>query len=379
MSDIEFKVHFHDLACVDKRFTDGFIEELKRAVGSGSYILGKDLLDFESEFGHYLGAGDVVGVGNCTDGLYLSLKALNIGVGSEVITTPMSYVSSTSSIVLAGAKPVFSDVDLSLCLDPNHIESQINSKTRAILAVHLGGNPARVDLMRKIADKYNIFLIEDCAQALGTELLGTKVGCFGHLASFSFHPLKILGGLGDGGAVGGTNLEALNLIKRLRNHGHISRDDVDFFSHNMRLDALQAMFLRRKFKFLLESINLRQRQVKIYREILGELEKEGSIIFPLLNSAIENISFNFFILIVEDREELISFCKREGVELKVHYPRLLSNLSIKQKEKYYRTTDLTNANVFVQKIVSLPIGDHLDGEDIKLVGETVRDFYKNKR
>ncbi|MBF0095302.1 MAG: aminotransferase class V-fold PLP-dependent enzyme, partial [Alphaproteobacteria bacterium] len=225
-------IPFVDLAFKYAPLAARFHQDLDRVLSSGSFILGEELARFEAAVTDFTGAPHAVGVGNGTDALMLCLKAMGIGPGDEVVTSPMSYLATASSIALCGATAVFADVDDGLNLDPERIEDALSPRTKAIMVVHLAGIPARIADIVDIADRHGLAVVEDCAQAFGARLHGRSVGTFGRFGAVSFHPLKNLGTLGDGGLILARNPDDARWLRQARNHGHNGRDACDFWSVN---------------------------------------------------------------------------------------------------------------------------------------------------
>ena len=232
--------------------TSLFFQALEESLVSSDFILGDSLHSFEKNFSNYLGIDHTVGVANGTDALVLCLRCLGISAGDEVITTPKTYLASASSIHLVGAIPIFADIgdDYNLC--PESILKSITNKTKAVVLVHLAGNPAQEQLISDICKSHNIYLISDCAQAAGSFIGDYHVGSFSDFSTYSFHPLKNLSCIGDGGLIATNNSDYAAWLKLARNHGHISRDDSSFFSINSRLDSFQASILNQNYLILIQ-------------------------------------------------------------------------------------------------------------------------------
>jgi dTDP-4-amino-4,6-dideoxygalactose transaminase len=371
------KIPFFDITktYLDNIFLQKNVNIFTKQLLSGDFILGKNLLNFENSMVDKFKFPNFIGVNNGTDALYLALKVCNFERGSEVITTPMSYLASTSTIVLNGLSPVFADVDESLTIDPISIEKLINNNTKAILSVHLSGNPCNLMLLRKIANKHNLILIEDCAQSLGTKIENNFVGSVGDISCFSFHPLKILGAVGDAGGIVCNNLKYYNSLQMMRNHGHTTRDDVFQFNFNMRLDSLKAGLLDLSLNSLSENMILRQNQVNSYVKYLQHIDQVRNIKY---NTDIKNISFNFYMVKVKRREELIEYLNGFGIETKIHYPKLLCDLTpFINKDNDFDLFNIDRSKIYVNEILSLPIGNHMDETSINFVCKKIIDFYKN--
>jgi dTDP-4-amino-4,6-dideoxygalactose transaminase len=332
------------------------------------YILGREVQDFEAEIASFTGAAHAVGVANGTDALMLCLKASGIGPGDEVITTPMSYLATASSIALCGATAVFVDVDDSLNIDPARIEDAITDRTRAVSVVHLAGLPARMDAIAGIAGRRGLTVIEDCAQAFGAVYQGRSVGTTGRFAAISFHPLKNLGTPGDGGMILARNAEDAAWLRQARNHGHRSRDECDFWSVNSRLDELHAAFLRTQLRFYPNELARRRGLAEIYRSRLA-----GVIDFPRIHDG-GLPSYNWVMGLVPRRQELIEHLAQRGIETKVHYPMLIPSLKAAQANC---RADLPcpNAGRLVDRIISLPAAEHVTPSDVLEVCREIERFY----
>ena len=368
------KIPFFNIASIyddnlKNKYVDIFIKQLRNA----DFILGNELKEFEINIAKYLNSKNFIGVGNGTDALYIGIKSLGLTRNAEVITTPMSYLASTSSIVLNNLKPVFADVDESLTLDIDSVLSNININTKAILTVHLSGNPSHIIKLKDIADKFGLFLIEDCAQSFGSKINDKYLGTFGDIACFSFHPLKILGAVGDAGGIICRDPTRANKIRMMRNHGHTSRDDIFEFNHNMRLDSLKAGLLNIQLEEFNNNLLLRQNQVNLYLTYLNFNDKISPINF---NTKISEISFNFLILLVKDRENLIQYLYDKGIETKIHYPNLLSDLSPFKKDASFSYINIPKSRKFVDLIISMPLGNHLKDKDILYICTEINNFYK---
>ena len=226
-------------------------KEVLEVLRSGSYILGKNCKAFEEEIAEFLGSKYAITLNSGTDALHLALRALDVGAGDEVITVAFTFVATTEAIGIVGAKPVFVDINPdTFNIDVNQIEAKITPRTKAIIPVHLYGQPCDMDVITDVAKRHNLFVIEDACQAIGAEYKGKKVGTFGDIGCFSFYPTKNLGTMGDGGLIS-TNSEYLkNRVIALRNHGGAVRYYHDEIGVNSRLDEVQAAILRVKLKYI---------------------------------------------------------------------------------------------------------------------------------
>lgn len=361
-------IPFIDLEVKFSKLSAQFHEDLTRVLLSGSYILGPEVARLEKLIIKYTGSNQALAVANGTDALILSLKAAGVGHGDEVITSPMSYLATTSSIALCGATAVFTDVDASLNLDPDKIEAAITERTRAISVVHLAGIPAQIERIAEIAKRHDLILIEDCAQSFGASLHGKCVGTFGRFGTLSFHPLKNLGTLGDGGLILMQSPEDFSWIAQARNHGHQGRDECDFWSINSRLDELHAAFLSTILTHYDEELNRRKKLANIYRS-----ELKNIVGFPHLQPG-SSPSYNWVMLLVEQREELIAYLASFGIEVKIHYPKLIPELRA-ARMNCREHGGLMNARRMVDLILSVPMAEHVTETDVRFVCDRIKAFF----
>ena len=344
-------------------------------INSHSFILGPTLKEFETNFANFTGATHAFGVSSGTDALIVALMALNINQNHEVITTPYSFFATPEAIIRVGAKPIFSDIDLkTFCIDPSQIESKITPKTRAILIVHLFGKPCNLNPIVELAKEYKLWLIEDCAQAIGTKYQGKHVGTFGDVSAFSFYPTKNLGGIGDGGAVLTNSSKIATTIQKLRIHGASSKYLHQIIGGNFRLDDINAAVLNIKLKHLPEYLKMRQEIARTYHSLFKQtklVEKE-LIIIPELDA---EHSFNQYTIRAVNRDQLKDFLQSNGVGSAVYYP---VPLHLQPALKYlgYKEGDFPNAEKLSKEALSLPIFPYMTKEEIEYVVGTIEKFYK---
>ncbi len=321
-------VPFLDLTAQYKQLEAEWLAAIRETGSRGSFVLGPHVQAFEKEFAAYVGVKHAIGVANGTDSLMLSLRALGIGPGAEVITTPFTFFASSESIDIVGATPVFADIlPDSFCLDPASVRKKITSKTKAILPVHIFGYPSEMDEIMKIAREHKLAVIEDCAQAFGAASSGKVVGSIGDTGSFSFYPTKVLGCYGDGGMVT-TNSDALNEhIRRLRNHGAAKPFIHVEIGMNSRLDEIQAALLRLKLKHIKADIEGRQKVAAEYTQRLA-----GSVVKTPALPKHGTHAFNLYTVRVPKRDAVrqaltdaqigTSQCYPQGLHLQDIYKKL---------------------------------------------------------
>jgi dTDP-4-amino-4,6-dideoxygalactose transaminase len=310
---MQFDIPYTDLANEARSLEIGCIEAMKRILASGRFILGRELEAFEAEFASLCGVPFAVGTSSGTDALLLTLSALDLPEGAEVITVANSFVATTSAIVLAGLKPVFADIGNDGNLDPAALEAAITPRTCAVLPVHLAGRPARMPEICAIAEKYGLRVIEDAAQAVGARLNGQCVGSFGHAGCFSLNPLKNLYAIGDGGVITTSDRALYGRLRCARSHGLTDRERCEFFSVNSRLDELQAALLRVQLPVLAERTSARRAAAERYHTLLApwlDVPREARG---------EHCVYQTYVVRTEQRDALQHHLRTHGVEAIVHY------------------------------------------------------------
>jgi len=368
------KVPYIDLSLQHKNIKTEILENVSKLLDSGQFIFGDEVKQFEQNFAKLCGTKYAVSVANGTDALFLTMKALGIGTGDEVITAPNSFLASASSIAISDATPVFADVRSDFNLDPEKVKNAITAKTKAIIAVHLTGRPAPLSELLEIATQNNIYLIEDAAQAVCAGYKGKIVGSFGIAGCFSLHPLKNLSACGDGGVITTNNDELFNILIKARNHGLKNRDECAFWSYNSRLDNLQASILNVKLKEL-EKWTIRRREIaNIYFERLKQL---SDIIIPF-DKEFEKAVYHTFIIQTNQRDELKNYLAEHEIDTKIHYP---VPIHLQEAAKYlgYKKGDFPVTEKQTDTILSLPIFPELTNDQINYVANTIIDFFYKKR
>jgi dTDP-4-amino-4,6-dideoxygalactose transaminase len=290
---------------------------IDRVFAHGQFVQGPEVAEFEQAFAIYCGAGHCIGVANGTTAIELVLRAAGIGPGDEVVTTPFSFIATVEPIVLAGARPVFADVDLETgLLDANTLEAALTPRTAAIMPVHLYGQTVDLDAFRALADRHGLFLLEDAAQAHGARWRGRRAGSVGDAATFSFFPGKNLGALGDAGAVATNDDELARRIRRLRDHGRVDKYRHDDLGTNARLDTLQAAVLAVKLTHLDHWNETRRRRALVYDQAFAEVDAIEAI--QVLDGA--EAVYHQYVVRLENREAARSALAARGIATAVHYP-----------------------------------------------------------
>lgn len=367
------EVKFIDLAALYEDLKDELDKVLLEVARSGKYILGEKVKGLEIEIAKRCEVKYGIGVASGTDALILSLKALEIGEGDEVITTAYSFVSSASSILMVGAKPVFVDIESdTFNIDVNEIEEKITDKTKAIIPVHLFGHPASMNKLMEISKKYNLYVIEDAAQSLGAIYNDRPVCSFGDLACVSFFPTKNLGAMGDGGMILTNNEKLAERIRQLRVHGATGSYYFEYLGLNSRLDEIQAAILSVKLPYLNKWNEIRRKNAQIYNEILSEEER---IIRPVERENYYHIYNQYVIRVGNLRDELAKYLKNKGIGYSIYYPHPLPSLPI-FKEFDYKEDEFPNSVEASKTSIALPIHPYLKEEEIIYVAKTILDFFK---
>ena len=338
-------------------------------LNSGRYILGEEVKAFEAEFAAYIGVECGIGVGSGTDALHLALAACEIGTGDEVITVSHTAVATVAAVELAGAKPVLVDIEPDFyTIDPRKIETAVTSKTKAIIPVHLYGQPVDLEPILEISRKYGLRVIEDCAQAPGAVYKGKRVGSYGDLACFSFYPTKNLGALGDGGMVVTDQPELARRLRLLREYGWADRYVSRIPGWNSRLDEVQAAILRVKLRYLDQDNTARDRIASMYRDGLNGC----GITLPACRQAASHV-YHLYVIRTPRRDALKQHLKDNGIAPLIHYP-VPVHLQPAYQERLTGRNKLSETERAAREVLSLPIYPELSEADLGAVIEAVRTF-----
>lgn len=342
---------------------------------SGNYVLGPKLTQFEGELAKYCNTKEAVGLNSGTDALILVLKALGVGPGDEVITTSNTFFATAEAVWLVGATPVFVDIEPKTCnIDPNLIEAAITPKTKAIIPVHLYGQTAEMRQISRIAKAHKLYVIEDCAQALGARGDDFEIGELSDAVCTSFIIQKNLGCFGDGGAVVTNNSEMAAEIRKLRNHGSAKRSHHSL-GYNSRLDDIHAAVLSVKLKELDKWNDLRRARAREYDAGLAGT----SLILPTVRSGFRHI-FHLYIVETEHRDELQAYLLTKGIRALTHYP-----IAIHQQEGYpwgqtaRISGSLEHTERSAARVLSLPMFPELTSEEVKLVIQGIQEWEKSRK
>jgi len=367
------KIPFLDL----KAQYDSIKKEIDAAVSdiiqNGQYIMGPNVKALESEMAAYLGVKHAIGVANGTDALVLALKALGIGSGDEVITSPYTFFASAESISRVGATPVFADIDPETYdINPDEIQKKVSPKTKAIIPIHIFGQPADMERISDLAEKYHLYCIEDACQAIGSAYKDKKSGSIGHVGCFSFFPTKNLGGYGDGGMLVTGDDEIAEKIKLLRVHGSNKKYMHSMIGYNSRLDEIQAAILRVKLKYIDDWNKARRQKAKLYKELL----QDAPVTTPYEHKDVYHV-YHLFTIQGEKRDELAAYLQEKGIPTGVYYPVPL-HLQEVYKGLGYKPGDLPVAENLCAKNLSLPLYPELADDHIEYISAQIKNFYKSR-
>ena len=308
-------IDYENLGELNKQFFESYIESFTKTLYSGWYILGNNVEKFENEYASYVESIKCIGVANGLDALILSLKSLSLPAKSEVIVPSNTYIATILAIIHCGFKPILVEPDiLSYNIDPNKIKEKVTSSTKAIMVVHLYGKCCNMDPINLIANEFNLFIIEDCAQSHGAKYKGIKSGNLGTIGAHSFYPTKNLGAIGDAGAITTNNIELHNKLLALRNYGSKIKYMNDYIGYNSRLDEIQAGFLSIKLKKIEQIIDHKRKLAKLYLENLKE-----DFIKPIVDDDYFDV-YHIFNIRHPHRDKLKEFLFTKGIKTEIHYP-----------------------------------------------------------
>ncbi len=357
-------IPFNQLKPLHDLLADEIHEALRRVADSGWYILGPEVEAFEAEFAAYHGAAGAVGVASGTDAIELALRAGGIGAGDEAITVAHTAMATVTAIESTGAKPVLADIDLeTFTLDPLAAQAAISERTRAIVVVHLYGQPADMDALKGLAEKHNLLLIEDCAQAHGAEYKGRKVGTIGDMGAFSFYPTKNMGAYGDGGAVITGSREYAERLEKLRNYGQTTRYRHQSRGTNSRLDEMQAAVLRVKLRHLDRHNGRRREMAALYDANLRSVTTPAEAVDG-------RHAYHLYVIRDRDRDGLMATLQERGIGTLIHYP-IPAHLQESHRDLGLPAGSLPQTERAAREILSLPLYIGLGDDEVMRVCEEI--------
>lgn len=362
------KIRFRDLSVSDPIMKEELLNAVDRVLTHGQLIMGEEVEEFEKRVSDYCGTKYCVGVSSGTDALYLALRSLELGRYDEVITTPLSWIATLNAIHLVGATPVFVDITGDLNLNVDLIESAITPNTKVILPVHYTGRLCNMESILKIAERNNLAVIEDAAQAFGATSQGCYAGSFGTLGTFSMNPMKVFPGYGEAGAIVTNNKNVYEKLLALRYLGTIDKEICIYPSLNAKIDTIQAAMMLVSFKYFEKCIDRRIEIARYYSQELCEVVK-----CPEVNANISNRSvfFDYFVL-ADFRNDLKQYLKENGIETKIKHPILMPN---QPAYKHLNNQPLPVAEKSIEKILCLPIHEKLKTDDLDYVIKNIKKFY----
>ncbi|MBU0600078.1 DegT/DnrJ/EryC1/StrS family aminotransferase [bacterium] len=362
-----------DLKAEYQLIKDEIDQAIKKVVESGSFILGEEVVFLEKEIANYCQTKYAVGVASGTEALFLPLLALDIRPDDEIITTPFTFIATAEVIALLRAKPVFVDINPhTFNIDISKIEEAITPRTKAIIPVHLYGQPADMDFLLDLALKYNLTIVEDAAQAIGAEYKGKKVGSFGQVGALSFFPAKNLGGYGDGGMILTNDEEIYQKLKMLRVHGSSERYIHKYIGTNARLDEIQAAILRVKLRYLGDWIKKRRNIATKYTDLLSQARVKT----PFVESFNLHV-YNQYTIRAKERDRLSMRLLDEGIPTAVHYP---IPLHLQEAFSYlkYKKGDFPESERAAREVLSLPIYPELKKETVEIIAHLIQRYTQDE-
>ena len=363
-------IPFVDLKAQYQSIKDDIDNAIQRVINETAFIKGPYVNGFEEEYARAYGVKHCISVANGTDAIYVALKALGIGKGDEVITVANSWISTSETITQAGARPVFVDIHPDYyTIDTSKIEEKITSRTKAVIPVHLYGQPVEIDKVKEICDSYNLYLIEDCAQAHFAEFKGQKVGTFGIAGTFSFFPGKNLGAYGDAGAIISNDGDFAINARMFANHGALEKHQHEREGINSRLDGIQAAILSVKLPHILHWNQNRLNNALYYNQLLNEVP---DVFTPKIHPDVRHV-FHLYVIRTNGRDTLQKHLEDNGISTGIHYPTPLPFLKAYDYLKLARD-DFLIAYKFRNEILSLPMYPELSEEMIQYIVDHIKRF-----
>jgi dTDP-4-amino-4,6-dideoxygalactose transaminase len=346
--------------------------EFEKLLSDGQFTLGTYVDECEKMFAERVGAKYAIGVGSGTDAIFLSLKALGVREGDEVITTPFTYIATLGAIATTGAKPVFVDIKEDFNIDEKLIEAKITSKTKCIVPVHWTGRPCEMTEIKRISDKFNLKIVQDACHAIDSKYNNDDLVNYGGIACYSMHPLKNLNVWGDGGFVTTNDATFAKKMSLMRNHGLIDRDNAEFFAYNSRLDSIQAIVAKYLIKNRLENITKsRQKNALYFDELLKDIPE------ITVNKRDKNLSevFHLYQFKAKNRDKLKKYLVQKGIDAKIHYPKPM-HLQTASKYLGYSEGDFPVTEKLARISISLPVHEFISRSQIEYAVDEIKNFYR---
>lgn len=351
---------------------DDLLLEIKDFVATGDFTLGQPLTEFEERFAKLIGSKFAIGVNSGTDAIKLSLRALGVGYGDEVITTANTFIATVGAIAEIGATPVFVDCLDTFCMDTSQIESKITDKTKAIVPVHFTGYMTDMEAVLEIANRHGLPVVEDACQGILASMKGRNAGTWGNSGAFSLHPLKNLNVWSDGGVIVTDDEKLARELRLLRNHGMRNRDEIERLGYNSRLDTIQAVVGN---WLIPQTENIADKRIANAAYYDAGFQRISGITIPERTPGMK-IVYHLYIVFAERRDELLQFCINRGIEAKVHYP-----VPLYQQDGLrhlgYKAGDFPVTDAHTKKIITFPVDQHLTTEEMDYVIGVVSEFYSS--
>jgi dTDP-4-amino-4,6-dideoxygalactose transaminase len=368
-------IEFVDLKRQYRPLREEVMSGIERVLDGMNLFLGENVYRLEEEFAAYCGAAHAIGVGSGTDALHLALRAVGVVPGDEVITVSNTFFATVEAIALCGARPVFVDIDpASYTMDPARLEAAITPRTKAVIPVHLYGQPADMDPIMAICRRHGLSVVEDACQAHGAEYKGARAGSLGDAAAFSFYFSKNLGAYGEGGMVVTNDRDTATNVQMLRNHGSKEKYQHELMGVNARLDEIQAAVLRVKLPHLDSWNTARRNLAEEYSRRLAGLD---GIVTPVMQPYANHV-FHLYVIRTRDRERLQKWLKSHGVSTGIHYP-IPVHLQEACSDLGYSPGSLPETEAAAQEILSLPMFAELTMDEVAYVCDTMTDYFRGKK
>ncbi len=367
---MDWRVKFVDYPEQWRRQREHLLPIIEDTIARGDLMLRQQLVDFEEHLARFNGSRCAVGVSNCTDGLRMLAHALDVGEGDEVVSVAHTFIATISPFVLRGAKPVFVDIGADHLMDTDQLIDAITERTRVIIPVHLNGRTVDMAAVMKAAESVGAVVIEDAAQALGASFAGRTAGTFGLASTYSFYPAKMLGAMGDGGAVLTDDPALAARLRQLRDHGRVTKSDVDGWGFNCRLDNLQAAILDWRLSQLPAWIERRRAVARMYTAMLSTVDKLELPVGPDDDTQRVDVFQNYAIT-TDDRDGLVAHLRADGIETLVSWPLAIH----KQRGLGLDHWRLPNTERLCHRVLSLPMHAELTDQQVEFVGSSVRRFF----
>lgn len=355
------------------QYKEEFDEAIAKVIEKSAFVGNLNnpfVKSFESKFADFVGVDHCIACGNGTDAIEILLQAMGIGPGDEVIVPALTWIATSEAVSNVGAKPVFVDIEEDyFCIDPNLIEDKITNSTKGIIPVHLYGQPAHMDKIMKIAERNDLLILEDCAQAHGAELGGKTVGTFGHAATFSFFPGKNLGAFGDAGGMTTNDAEFASKARMIAQHGQSGQKHTHLIEgRNSRMDGIQAAILEVKLRYLAQWTDQRITHAERYDQLL----RNSQCAVPKVREGAKHV-FHLYVIRTNNRNKLMDSLKIDGISTAIQYPRALPFLDA-YRSMGFSSSDFPVSSQVQNEILSLPMFPELENRELIYVSEKVKEF-----